>query len=448
MGKSMHEVRDPVHVFVRYNSDEKRVIDSRPFQRLRHIHQLSLTSFVYPGATHKRFEHCLGVMELASRVFDRITEPDRIGDYSGSCIPKRKDALAYWRSVLRMASLCHDMGHLPFSHGPEGLLPKGWSHERITYEIIRSKELESIWNTMTPPLRSEDVAKIAVGPDELGKWERGVKYDAWEGIVSEIITGDALGADRMDYLLRDSLHCGVPYGNFDHNRLIDTICVLPRAEDRSDDAQVLGIEIGGLHTAEALLVARYMVFSQLYFHHVRRVYDMHLNRFLMACKSQGPLSDWLNHPTDVPQHLEVTDNEVFSELYRAYRQREHPGYDQARRIIERQHYRKVYERNPSDQAIRIDATYAVFNALAEEFERENVWPDTPSKKAGRVSFPVLMFDGQVELSSAVSEVLARLPSVTKEYVFACPELRNKIKQWLGNNRDSVLKSETFLGKEG
>ena len=80
MPKNIHEVRDPIHVFVRLDSDERRVLDSRPLQRLRHIHQLAMGYLVYPGATHKRFEHSLGVMELASRVFDVVTHRENVTD--------------------------------------------------------------------------------------------------------------------------------------------------------------------------------------------------------------------------------------------------------------------------------------------------------------------------------------------------------------------------------
>lgn len=73
--KEYHEIRDPLHVFIRLDSDERKVLDSYPFQRLRYIHQLALSYLVYPGATHRRFEHSLGVMELAGRVFDVVTRP-------------------------------------------------------------------------------------------------------------------------------------------------------------------------------------------------------------------------------------------------------------------------------------------------------------------------------------------------------------------------------------
>lgn len=73
MAKIFHEIRDPIHSFIRLDSDEIKILNSRPFQRLRHIHQLAMTYLVYPGATHRRFEHSLGVMELATRIYDTIT---------------------------------------------------------------------------------------------------------------------------------------------------------------------------------------------------------------------------------------------------------------------------------------------------------------------------------------------------------------------------------------
>jgi uncharacterized protein len=162
----IHEIRDPMHVFVRLDSHEREVLNSHPFQRLRHIHQLALTYLVYPAATHKRFEHSLGVMELAGRVFDVVTR--NVTDQVRNALPplRNRDELRYWRRVLRMAALCHDIGHLPFSHAAEKqLLPDGWDHERLTCKIIASPEMRSIWESITPPLRYEDVIKLAVGPN-------------------------------------------------------------------------------------------------------------------------------------------------------------------------------------------------------------------------------------------------------------------------------------------
>jgi len=134
--KRTHEFRDPIHTFIRMFTGERRIVDTPPFQRLRHIHQLATTFLVYPGATHRRFEHSLGVMELAARVFDVMMKRDnireeieywRLDDYDRE----------YWRRALRLAALLHDVGHLPFSHaGERELLPEGWDHERLTYVTL------------------------------------------------------------------------------------------------------------------------------------------------------------------------------------------------------------------------------------------------------------------------------------------------------------------------
>jgi HD superfamily phosphohydrolase len=157
--KYEHEIRDPIHTFIRVSSDERRVIDSRPFQRLRDIHQLALTYMVYPGATHRRFEHCLGVMDLAGRVFDVIVRHAHRRDEVRRFFPP-DEKLQYWRTVVRMGALCHDLGHMPFSHGAEELLPKGYHHEQLSVDVILSPEMQRIWSEI--PLIAKDVAKVAV----------------------------------------------------------------------------------------------------------------------------------------------------------------------------------------------------------------------------------------------------------------------------------------------
>ena len=165
------------------------LLDSRPFQKLRNIHQLALTYLVYPGATHKRFEHSLGVMELASRIYDIVTNSRNIFHDSVREIVPDEEGKRYWKSVIRMASLCHDLGHLPFSHAAEKeLLPSGYDHERLTVDIIRSKEMSDIWESMTPPLRADDIAKLAVGAAKVSPFQ----LSTWEAILSEIIIGDVV----------------------------------------------------------------------------------------------------------------------------------------------------------------------------------------------------------------------------------------------------------------
>jgi uncharacterized protein len=251
--KHLHEFRDPIHTFISVRTDERRVIDSMPFQRLRNIHQLAMTYLVYPGATHKRFEHSLGVMEIASRIFDVVTDPQNLLHDSVRQIVPDEEGRRYWKSVIRMAALCHDVGHLPFSHAAEKeLLPSGYDHERLTVDIIRSREMNDIWTGMTPPLRADDIAKLAVGAAKIAP----LQLSTWEAILSEIIIGDAFGADRMDYLLRDSYHAGVQYGVYDHHRLISSLRILPETHEQTDQPALgfgtwrLGI-VRGAHGRQA-----------------------------------------------------------------------------------------------------------------------------------------------------------------------------------------------------
>ena len=146
----------------------------------------------------------------------------------------------------------------------------------MTMEIILGEEMASIWKEID--VQPEHVAKLAIGPKKSKAYLK-VELNEWESILSEIITGDVFGADRMDYLLRDSYHAGVAYGKFDHYRLIDTMRILPKQDAGGSQEPVLGVEEGGLESAEALLLARYFMFSQIYFHPVRLIYDEHLLDF-------------------------------------------------------------------------------------------------------------------------------------------------------------------------
>lgn len=272
--KQTIEVRDPLHVFVKLSGAELPVLNCAAFQRLRHIHQLGLSYLVYPGATHKRFEHSLGVMELANRIFEIVIDPEHLTDEVRAIVPTDQLDRGYWRRVLRVAALCHDTGHLPFSHAAEKeLLPEGADHETLTEQVIRSDEMEAVWKQMK--LDSDDIVGLAVEPEDVRV------LPPWQAILNEVITGASFGADRMDYLLRDSMHSGVAYGRFDHFRLIDTLRILPPAPvdarqsaavadhtQRSDTPDPtpdnhhvrdpepqLGIELGGLESAEALVLA-------------------------------------------------------------------------------------------------------------------------------------------------------------------------------------------------
>ena len=189
------KIYDAVHGFIRFNALERDLIDSIAFQRLHHIRQLGIAFLVYPGATHTRFEHSLGTMEVATRIFDHLlskqmelTEPE------------------YWKQIVRLAALCHDLGHLPFSHDAESAI-SGKGGSRAMDGPDHSKRtiaagLERPSAQYPHRLISQDVARIAVGEKKWKEMGWDAPFSSWEKILSEIITADFFGADRIDYLLR------------------------------------------------------------------------------------------------------------------------------------------------------------------------------------------------------------------------------------------------------
>ena len=432
--KIFHEIRDPVHGFITIDTPERAVLDSSPVQRLRHIHQLAMEYLVYPGATHKRFEHALGVMELASRVYDVATRNDHVSEKVRNLFDAvgNEDQRRYWRRVIRMAALCHDIGHLPFSHAAEDdLLPIGFKHEDMTAALIQSNDLRTIWETLVPPLTTEHILKLSVGRRYLPK----TPFSPWEELLSEIIVGNAFGVDRMDYLLRDSIHIGVQYGRFDHYRLIDSLRILPTTDYATDSDSTppvtLGLEEGGIRSAEALLLARYQMFSQVYLHPVRRVYDLHLKDFLREWLPQGTFT------TQPDEFLELSDVEVLA----AIRTKSNNESDAATRIAKRQHFKVAYSRNPEDQRLNLESSDRIFQALTKEFGEENVKLDIYEPPGSVIDFPVLQPDQRIISSIGLSDLLQRIPAASIGYVFVEPSIRAKAGEFIRDNRDAILSKD-------
>ena len=286
------KICDSVHGFIRFGEFERRVIDSRPFQRLRYIHQMGVAYLIYPGATHTRFEHSLGVMELVTRIYNTLIAPH-------NCMEPfelTEKQLDYWRLILRLAALCHDMGHLPFSHTAEkSLLPNG-GHEQMTLKMIQSPEMCTIWNEIAPKAE-EDIIKLAV--------DSSFPLSNWERVLSQVITEDNFGADRIDYLIRDGHYTGVGYGHFDYHQLIDTLRILSAQGKLS-----LGVTQSGIQSVESLWIARYMMHARVYQHPKSRAYSNYMHRF-MRRYFQGEID------TSIENYLNHTDYTLLSALAQA-----------------------------------------------------------------------------------------------------------------------------------
>jgi HD superfamily phosphohydrolase len=334
-----------------------------------------------------------------------------------------------------MAALCHDIGHLPFSHAAEeDLLPTGWSHERLSRLLIESDLMVPIWKGMRPPLNPEDIVKLAIGARKAPD----LSFTKWERILSEIIVGDSFGVDRIDYLLRDSHHTGVAYGKFDHYRLIDEIRILPSNEGSTEPA--LGIDEDGIYSAEALTLARYFMFSQVYYHPIRLIYDSHLKDFLVAWLAEGELFPGGTFPIKVHEHLQITDNEVNAALLLAAYDPKAAGHDPARRIVERKHFHVLYERNPQDVLLHSSPGEAIADAATAKFGAAAVRYSRPILKDIAADFPVRTRDGRIAPAITVSEVLAKLKPTAIDYVFINPDILNDAMDWLRKERKNILES--------
>ncbi|MFC7167704.1 HD domain-containing protein [Halospeciosus flavus] len=229
----MTTIKDSVHDHISVEGVAADLLDTAPVQRLRRVKQLGTVSFVYPSANHTRFEHSLGVYYLACRALEEL-------DVDG---PRATRTQA--------AALLHDVGHAPFSHNVEDLLQRrtGKYHDDVG-DIVTSDPVAPILDAH------------GVDPDEVADLVRG------EGELGQVIAGE-LDVDRMDYLVRDAHHTGVPYGTIDTERLV--------RELRLRDGELV-LDEGNVQSAESLLVARALMNPTVYNHHVARISKAMLRR--------------------------------------------------------------------------------------------------------------------------------------------------------------------------
>jgi HD superfamily phosphohydrolase len=263
--------RDPVHNLIRFDRDRDQLvlqlIETREFQRLRNIRQMGVNLLVYPGATHTRFSHALGVAYLMKRVIEHF------GNLTVSRTLARK--LEEHRELLLATALLHDVGHFPFSHLIEDVANA--KHEDWTARIIQDRESE-IGRVLTraKPKYATEITRI-------------LNHTFRPAFAVKLISSQ-LDVDRMEYLLRDSFQTGVRYGYFDAEWLIHSLRLV-----ESDGDWELAIEQRkGTHAAEAYVLARYYMYQQVYHHKTSRAADAHVRKILKRA------TDLLNKGAEIP----------------------------------------------------------------------------------------------------------------------------------------------------
>ena len=271
MKKTHLDIIDPIHDFVRVNSNELKIIDTPIFQRLRRIRQLSGAHLIYPGAQHTRFEHSLGVMHIASMAGHALNEK---GIVSSDNIQD-----------LRFAGLLHDIGHGPFSHIFEELLQKRkMSHEDIGRDIILKTQIGDLISANG--FNKKFITELAFG-------------DSKFQFMNEIISG-ALSADIMDYLLRDGYFTGAEHAKIDHNRLTYSLDVYKNK---------LALEKSALVNFETMMISRYQMFKAVYFHKTVRAGEVMLLESMYLAEEELGLSS-----TSLNEYLKLTDEVILSKL--------------------------------------------------------------------------------------------------------------------------------------
>ncbi len=298
-------IHDPIWGTCKYETWEAALLDLEVFQRLRGLKQTGFAYLTYPAAEHSRFQHSLGVVEAASRVFNSIVDrlsDDGLGPGAKAAgkrlkVFRTESARRRWRILLRVAALVHDTGHSLFSHTSEriyGLVPQlqhlseiltGPSAKRpgaaevVVYLLVTSTQWQRlvarIWRQTTKSVRAPTPAEW----ERIGRWIMGQETDPSLKFLADIISGP-LDADKLDYISRDGYSAGIPVG-YDLARLISTICVDPqRATRRGRKWWRLTLPIRGINALEQLVMGRLVLNSYLYHHQKCRAAEAAFERAL------------------------------------------------------------------------------------------------------------------------------------------------------------------------
>ena len=375
----MKAIKDSVHGHVQIGDTAAELIDTPAFQRLRHIKQLSTVRLVYPSANHTRFEHSLGVYHLACGAIEGFDLDSDTADH------------------VRAAAMLHDIGHGPYGHQTEGIIRRatGRDHDDIAWLLTDG---------------NRDVCRVLErnGLDP----ERVASLIAGKGGLGALISGE-LDVDRIDYLVRDAHHTGVPYGTVDTGRLVNELRLAGNGADSEpagsgsldpEDAELVLAE-GNVATAESLLVARSLMNAVVYRHHVSRVAGAMLER---ACERYLDQSD-----TDIEAFRRMADHDLLVELRETV-----PAL--GRRIERRDLYKRAVWVGLGDvPAGTVDAGHDEERAAEREIaetvgiDETAVVVDVPSRPRLKESGSTVVVDGVPQRLEDASELVAGLRSAER-----------------------------------
>lgn len=348
-------IRDPIHGTISVSDEEADVIDSRFYQRLRSVRQLGFGDLAFPGATHTRHAHSLGAMHVASRMFDQVA----------SRAPLSDAAKERFRAAVRLAVLCHDLGHMPLSHASEKIAPPrarlglpAWmgeghgplaTHEDFTARILLDSSLTPIVAKAyakhgITPAQAASLVSGMLAPGEEPFVDRGVD---WTPLLRAMVSGE-LDADRMDYLLRDSFFTGVNYGRYDIEWLLQNVSMAEK-----DGKAVLALSKAAIFAFEDFLLSRHHMFLSVYFHHTSVAFDHMLRRYYEEAPGEFEI------PADPEAFLDCDDMALHVTLRKSKNV-------WAKRIAWRQGFRRVAQFTEMDEDYDLDELSGALKAAGVE----------------------------------------------------------------------------------
>lgn len=413
-------VRIPPEMDVPVTKRVLRLIDTQAFQRLAEIAQLGLVTRVYPGARHTRFEHSLGVYRLALVALEQMAGDEQFND----CVSEADAAM------LVLAALLHDVGHWPYCHPIEDMrLPHVQRHEENARALITSGGIAEViqrdWQ-IDPAV----VADLIAPSRQLDPSQASIGMTLVRGLLS-----GPIDIDKLDYLQRDSLHAGVPYGrNFDQRRLLSSMCVGPTGRD-------IGITVKGKTAAEMMVFSRYVMFSEVYWHHAVRSGTAMLQRLVFELGDAAQPQLWLRWG----------DGQMHEQLLSVTRSIE-PLRSLAHGLFgrERQLYKRLLEfnftENPQAHRALARRSYADLvdcaGRLAERLSRHLARPlastdiliDAPPVKLEvQFKLSVKLSEGEYQSLDTLSPVVHALATeqfdnyVKRVHVFIAPDRRSDVR---------------------
>jgi HD superfamily phosphohydrolase len=386
----MEVIRDPLWNNILVDETTLRLIDTPAFQRLRYVRQLGLAHLVYPGATHTRFEHAVGAYHLSRRTISLLAERGELGSIAA-------DECA----VVRAAALLHDIGHYPFSHALEEI--GALDHEEVAHQLIFSGEVADVLNDVADRDAAARVHALI----------RGQSTSPLQGLIS-----GSLDLDKIEYLKRDALMCGVPYGEIDVDRLLHSLTIV---DDPARGHRAVGILEKGLAALESLLFAKYQMYRNVYWHHaVRSATAMYKRLVDEALRANALAETDLSGFTDEGLLHRLEAHDPGAPLLHALR---------TRRLHKRAAEIPTVELPPESEWIAMNPSlvYAAESAVARELGASpgDVLLDFPTKpQMLGLDIPVVRRGGRVERLTAegIAGALS-LPTLSAELYQSARRLR-------------------------